>query len=101
MSPTPAAAREGATGLLIALVVGGAIGWLAGLLRGGVAARRGWAHAALGIVGGLLGGFVLGPVMGGGNLLENRFDPMTILVAALGAAGIMLLARLLRRRSTP
>jgi uncharacterized membrane protein YeaQ/YmgE (transglycosylase-associated protein family) len=83
------------------LAVGGAIGWLAGLLRGGFAARRGWAHAALGILGGLLGGFVLGPVMGGGNLLENRFDPMTIVVAALGATGIMLLAHLLRRHPTP
>ena len=79
--------------------MGGAIGWLAGLLGGG-AARRGLAHVGLGIIGGLLGGFVLGPVMGGGNLLENRFDPMTIVVAALGAAGLMLLARLLRRHPT-
>ena len=43
---------------------------------------------------------MLGPVMGGGNLLENRFDPMTIVVAALGATTVMLLVRLVRRRST-
>lgn len=95
----PAWAREAVTGLLIVIIIGAALGWLGGLIHSR-SVRRGWAHAGLGVFGGLLGGFVLGPVMGGGNLLENRFDPMTIVVAALGATAVMLLVWLVRRRST-
>ncbi|HEV2748342.1 MAG TPA: GlsB/YeaQ/YmgE family stress response membrane protein [Allosphingosinicella sp.] len=86
-------------GLIVALVVGGVAGCLAG-----IAARAGpeqplWTEILIGIVGALLGAFVLGPQLGGGNLLENMFDPMTVVVALMGAALLLGAAKLLRRRA--
>ena len=87
-------------GLLIVLVVGGALGWLAG-----VASRSAGSGVALniilGIIGAVLGAFFLGPLLGGGNLLDAIIDPMTAVVALVGAVVLLGAVHLLRGRFRP
>ena len=84
-------------GFLLSVIVGGLIGWIASLVMGGSARQR--LHDILvGAFGALLGGFFLGPVLGGGNLLEAMIDIRTLLVAAIGSIFCLLLLNLFRRR---
>ena len=57
-----------------------------GFIQGGIAELGDRLGPLLGMFGALLGAFVFGPILGGGNLLETEFDPMTPVVAGLGAA---------------
>ena len=84
-------------GFLLSVIVGGLIGWIASLVMGGSARQR--LHDILvGAFGALLGGFFLGPVLGGGNLLEAMIDIRTLLVAGIGSIFCLLLLNLFRRR---
>ena len=84
-------------GLLIVLVVGGVLGWLSGVMRR--SASSGIAlNVILGIIGAVLGAFFLGPLLGGGNLLDAVIDPMTAVVALVGAVALLGSVHLVRQR---
>ena len=51
-------------GLIIALVVGGIIGWLASIVMRTDAQQGILLNIVVGIIGSLLGGLVLGPLLG-------------------------------------
>ena len=84
-------------GFIISVIVGSLIGWIASLILRGSARQR-LHDIVVGAAGALLGGFFLGPIMGGGNLLEAMIDPRTLLVAAIGAIGCLALLNLFRRK---
>jgi uncharacterized membrane protein YeaQ/YmgE (transglycosylase-associated protein family) len=84
-------------GLILALVVGGIIGWLASIVMRTDAQQGILLNIVVGIVGSLLGGFLLGPLLGGGNLLEGTLDIRTLLVALLGAIILLAIVNLFRR----
>lgn len=93
-------------GFIVALLIGAIVGWLwsLGFRRTAVTARL--RDVLLGIVGALLGVFLLGPVMGGGNVFEAQFFPMTPIISLIGAVvwlGLLTLirGRLGRRREAP
>jgi uncharacterized membrane protein YeaQ/YmgE (transglycosylase-associated protein family) len=82
--------------LIIALIIGGIIGWLAIIMR--TDAQQGiLLNIVVGIIGSLLGGFLLGPLLGGGNLLSGAFDIMTLVVALLGAIILLAIVNMFRR----
>ena len=84
-------------GLIITLVVGAALGWLAAILTR--SASSGLAlNLILGMIGALLGAFLLGPLWGGGNLLDAVLDPMTALISFIGAAILLGFVHLARAR---
>lgn len=85
-------------GLIVALLIGGIVGWLWSLGLGrseGAARLRG---ILFGMLGALLGVFLLGPVMGGGNVLEAQFYPMTPVISLIGAVAWLGLLTLVRGR---
>ncbi len=84
-------------GLILALIVGGIIGWLASIVMRTDAQQGILLNIVVGIVGSLLGGFLLGPILGGGNLLEGTLDIRTLLVALLGAIILLAIVNLFRR----
>ena len=84
-------------GFILSVIIGGLIGWIVSLVMGGSARQR-LHDVVVGAVGALLGGFFLGPVLGGGNLLEAMVDMRTLLVGAIGSVFCLLLLILFRRR---
>ena len=85
--------------LIIALIVGGIIGWLASLVMRTDAQQGILLNIVVGIVGSLLGSFLLGPLLGGGNIMSGAFDIRTLLVALLGAIILLAIVNLFRRGS--
>lgn len=83
--------------LIIALIIGGIIGWLASIVMRTDAQQGILLNIVVGIIGSLLGGFLLGPLLGGGNLLAGTFDIMTLIVALLGAVILLAIVNLFRR----
>jgi uncharacterized membrane protein YeaQ/YmgE (transglycosylase-associated protein family) len=77
--------------VLVALVVGGIVGWLASILMGTNAQMGVLLNILVGLVGGAVGGW-LAPKLG--LFPEGLLG--TVLVAILGAALVILLLKLLR-----
>ncbi len=83
--------------LIIALIIGGIIGWLASIVMRTDAQQGILLNIVVGIIGSLLGGFLLGPILGGGNLLSGSLDIMTLVVALLGAIILLAIVNMFRR----
>lgn len=83
--------------LIIALIIGGIIGWLASIVMRTDAQQGILLNVVVGIIGSLLGGFLLGPLLGGGNLLAGNLDIMTLVVALLGAIILLAIVNMFRR----
>ena len=83
--------------LIIALIVGGIIGWLASIVMRTDAQQGILLNIVVGIVGSLLGGFLLSGIIGGGNLLNGQLDLRTLLSALLGAIILLAIVNLFRR----
>lgn len=84
--------------LIIALVVGGIIGWLASMVMNRDASMGMLANVIVGCVGSILGRFLLGMVgLGGGRLRDNAFDPITLVTAFIGAVVLLGIVNLIRR----
>jgi uncharacterized membrane protein YeaQ/YmgE (transglycosylase-associated protein family) len=87
-------------GWIIALVMGGVMGWLASKVMNRDASMGIVANVIVGCVGSILGRFVLGMVgMGGGRLRDNAFDPMTLVTAFIGAVVLLGIVNLIKRGS--
>lgn len=83
--------------LIIALIVGGIIGWVAGMMmrdQGGII----W-NILIGCVGSIVGRLLFGALSHDSHLTANPFDPMTLVVAFLGAVVLLAIYNLVRRGS--
>jgi uncharacterized membrane protein YeaQ/YmgE (transglycosylase-associated protein family) len=82
------------------VVVGAIAGWLAGLLVKGDEGLGVIGHVVLGLVGALLGGWVVSQVTGN-DPMDGVFDISTILTAVIGAVVVVLVVSMLmgRRRT--
>lgn len=85
-------------GLIITLIVGGIIGWLASIVMRTDAQQGIILNVVVGIVGAFLGTFISGLVGGRGADLNN-FDPISLLWAFLGAIVLLGIVNLVRRGS--
>jgi uncharacterized membrane protein YeaQ/YmgE (transglycosylase-associated protein family) len=83
--------------LIIWLVVGGLIGWVASLLMD-TDARQGLVlNVVVGIVGAFIGGYFLGPLVGGGTINQSDFSLPSLGVSFLGAVILLAGVKLFRR----
>lgn len=86
--------------LIIWLVVGGLIGWVASLLMD-TDARQGLVlNVVVGIVGAFIGGYFLGPLVGGGTINQSDFSLPSLGVSLLGAVILLAVVKLFRRLGT-
>ncbi len=88
-------------GLIIALVMGGIMGWLASKVMNRDASMGILMNVIVGCVGSILGRFLLG-LVGVGNgvgLRDNAFDPMTLLTSFIGAVVLLGIVNLIKRGS--
>jgi len=79
------------------LVVGAIAGWLAGLLVKGDEGLGVIGHVVLGLVGALLGGWVVSQVTGN-DPMDGVFDISTIVTAVVGAVVLVLLVSMIQGR---
>ena len=85
-------------GLILALIIGGIIGWLASIVMRTNAQQGILLNIVVGIVGSLLGSFLLGGFFGAdGNLLNSPLDGGTLIAAFLGAIILLAVVNLFRR----
>lgn len=83
--------------LIIWLVVGGIIGWLASLIMKTDAQQGLILNIVVGIVGAFLGGWLLSPMVGAGTVNQGDFSLTGLLVSLAGAVLLLVLVNLLRR----
>lgn len=79
-------------GLIIALIVGGIIGWLASIVMR-TDAQQG---VLLNIIVGIVGAFLAGLIVNGGTI-NDEIDVTSILVSFLGAVVLLAIVNLIRR----
>lgn len=82
---------------IIWIVVGGILGWLASLVMRTDASQGLLLNIVVGIVGALLGGWLLAPLFGTGTINQNDFSLSSLLVSFLGAVILLAIVNLLRR----
>lgn len=85
--------------LIIWLVVGGVIGWLASLIMKTDAQQGVLLNVVVGIVGALLGGWLLSPLLGAATLNQGDFSVMGLVVSLGGAIILLFIVNLIRRRA--
>ena len=82
---------------IIWLVVGGLIGWVASMIMKTDAQQGLILNVVVGIVGALLGGWVLSPLLGAGTINSNDFSLAGLGVSLLGAVILLAIVNLVRR----
>jgi len=82
---------------IIWIVVGGILGWLASLVMRTDAQQGMFLNIIVGIIGALLGGWLLAPLFGTGTINQNDFSISSLLVSFLGAVILLAIVNLLRR----
>jgi uncharacterized membrane protein YeaQ/YmgE (transglycosylase-associated protein family) len=83
--------------IIIWLVVGGVLGWLASLVMRTDGQQGILLNVAVGIIGALVAGFLIAPMLGTGTINSNDYH-LGLLVSLVGA--IVLLDREPRRRGS-
>jgi uncharacterized membrane protein YeaQ/YmgE (transglycosylase-associated protein family) len=83
--------------IIIWLIVGGVIGWLASLVMRTDAQQGILLNVVVGVVGALLGGFLLSPLIGGGTINQNNFSLPALLVSFGGAIILLFIVNMVRR----
>lgn len=82
---------------LIWIVVGGLLGWVASMIMKTDAQQGMLLNIVVGIVGALLGGWLLAPLFGTGTINQNDFSISSLLVSLLGAVILLAIVNLFRR----
>ena len=85
--------------IIIWLIVGGVIGWLASLLMKTDGQQGLILNVVVGIVGAMLGGWLISPLVGAGTINQDNFSAPALLVSFVGAALLLGIVNLIRRGS--
>ena len=83
--------------LLIWLVVGGVIGWLASLIMRTDAQQGVLLNVVVGIVGAMLGGWLISPLLGVASINQSNFSIGALIVSLVGAVILLAIVNLFRR----
>jgi uncharacterized membrane protein YeaQ/YmgE (transglycosylase-associated protein family) len=83
-------------GLVFLFLAGGIMGWLAAIITQSDHRRGVLLNGAIGILGSLIAGLVVTPLLGSGNLLTGPYNEGALLAAITGSAGLLLAVNLLR-----
>ena len=82
--------------IIVWLVVGGLIGWLASVLMGTDGRQGIIINVVVGIVGAVVGGWLLSGVFGSSTINQGNFSVAGLLVSLLGAVILLAVAKVVR-----
>ncbi len=83
--------------IIIILIVGGILGWLASIVMRTDGQQGIFLNVVVGIIGALLAGFIITPLIGGAPITSGSFDIMSLLASFLGAVVLLAIVNLFRR----
>ena len=85
--------------LILWLIIGGLIGWLASLIMGTDAQQGIFLNIIVGIIGAFLAGMLLTPLFGINTINQNNFSLGAMLVSLLGSIVLLAIVGLFRHRT--
>ena len=83
--------------IIIWLIVGGLIGWLASRIMNTDAQQGVGLNIVVGIIGALLAGWLITPLIGGGTINQGDFSVSGLVISLLGAIVLLAIVNLFRR----
>ena len=83
--------------LIVWLVVGGVIGWLASIVMKTDAQQGIVLNVVVGIVGATIGGWFLAPLLGTATINQDNLSISSLVVSLLGAVILLAIVNLVRR----
>lgn len=83
--------------LIILLVVGGLLGWVASMIMRTDAQQGVFLNVVVGIVGAMLAGFLISPMVGVPSIMDGGISIATLAVSLLGAVVLLAVVNLFRR----
>ena len=83
--------------LILWLVVGGILGWLASILMKTNSQQGIILNVIVGIVGAMIGGWFISPMVGVGTINQGNLSLPALLVSFLGAVVLLAVINLFRR----
>ncbi|RZL93767.1 MAG: GlsB/YeaQ/YmgE family stress response membrane protein [Variovorax sp.] len=83
--------------IIIWLVVGGLIGWVASMIMRRDAEQGIILNVVVGIVGSMLGGWLVAPLLGAATVNQNDFSLRGLLASLIGAVILLAIVNLVRR----
>ena len=84
-------------GIIVLLIIGGIVGWLASMIMRTNAQQGIFLNIVVGIVGALLAGFILTPLIGGAPITSGVISIQSVLVSLAGAVILLAIINLFRR----
>jgi uncharacterized membrane protein YeaQ/YmgE (transglycosylase-associated protein family) len=85
--------------LIILLVIGGIIGWVASMIMRTDGQQGIFLNIVVGIVGALIAGFAVTPLIGGASIMDGAINLQSIVISLLGAIILLAIVNLVRRGS--
>ena len=84
--------------IIIWLVIGGLVGWVASKVMATDAQQGIILNVVVGIVGALLGGWLLSPMVGVSTINQGNFSIGGLVVSLIGAVALLAIVKLVGRR---
>jgi uncharacterized membrane protein YeaQ/YmgE (transglycosylase-associated protein family) len=85
--------------IIIWLVVGGLIGWVASMIMKTNAQQGLVLNIVVGIIGSVIGGWLIAPLLGAATVNQNDFSVRGLLASLIGAIILLAVVNLVRRGS--
>ena len=82
---------------ILIIIIGGILGWLASIVMRTDPQQGILLNIVVGIVGAILGGLLLAPLIGGNSITTGDFSLPSLLVSLLGAIILLAIVNLFRR----
>jgi uncharacterized membrane protein YeaQ/YmgE (transglycosylase-associated protein family) len=83
-------------GIIVWLVVGGLVGWIASMIMGTNAQQGIILNIVVGIVGAVVGGWLIGPLLGAGTI-NDGLTAMSFIVSLIGAVILLAIVNVFQR----
>lgn len=84
-------------GIILWLIIGGVVGWLASIIMKRDASQGIILNVVVGIIGAMLGGWLIGPLIGAPSINSGQLSAASLLVSLLGAVILLAIVNLITR----
>lgn len=83
--------------VIVWLAVGGVIGWVASMVMNTDSQQGIFLNVVVGVVGALVAGWVISPLVGSGTINQGNFSVSSLVVSFVGAVILLAVVNLFRR----